>query len=211
MDRLAGSTDQSVSFAAWTTATGAAVTVTSATAGLSLWYRRGSTGAKTAISPSDLATLETAHADGGILVVQDQEHRLDLPDAAFAAGVDYLEWGGSATGITIDGGSCNLIGQATTGSVGAPLTSVQTQAAAAAAIAAADLFAAIVQNQLTESYASDGVAPTLEQAIFLIQQSLHEFSISGTTRTVKKLDGSTTAATFTLDSETAPTSTTRAS
>lgn len=69
---------------------------------------------------------------------------------------------------------------------------------------------AIRTTQMTESYAADGVAPTLEQAIFLIQQSLHQFAISSTTRTVKKLDKSTTAATFTLDSATAPTSTTRA-
>ena len=74
----------------------------------------------------------------------------------------------------------------------------------------ASIFTAVLTTQLTESYAADGVAPTLAQAIFLTQQSLHEFAIAGTTRTVKKLDGSTTAATFTLDSSTAPTSTTRA-
>jgi hypothetical protein len=108
MELVAGLADQSVQFAAWTTATGAPVTVTSATAGLSLWYRRGVAGAKTAISPSDLATLETAHADGGILVIEGAEHRLDLPDAAIAAGVDSVSWGGSATGITIDGGAANL-------------------------------------------------------------------------------------------------------
>jgi hypothetical protein len=75
---------------------------------------------------------------------------------------------------------------------------------------AAENFTAVLTTAMTESYAADGAAPTLAQAIFLMQQSLHEFSISGTTRTVKKLDGSTTAATFTLDSSTAPTSTTRA-
>ena len=122
MDIKAGSTDQSVSFAAFTTATGAAVTVTSATAGLSLWYRRGTAGSKTAISPSDLSALTDAHADGGILVVGGQEHRLDLPDAAVAAGVDRIEWGGEATGITIDGGTANLVGQATTGAVGEATT-----------------------------------------------------------------------------------------
>lgn len=68
----------------------------------------------------------------------------------------------------------------------------------------------LLTTQMTEAYAADGTAPTLAQCLFLIQQSLHEFSISGTTRTVKKLDGTTTAATFTLDSSTAPTSTTRA-
>lgn len=114
MDLKAGLADQSVNFAAWTTATGAPVTITSATAGLSLWYRRGVAGAKVAITPSDLATLETAHADGGILVIEGAEHRLDLPDAACAAGALSVSWGGTATGITIDGGTANLIGQENT-------------------------------------------------------------------------------------------------
>jgi hypothetical protein len=69
----------------------------------------------------------------------------------------------------------------------------------------------ILTTQMTEAYAADGTAPTLAQAIFLIQQSLHEFAITSTTRTVKKLNGSDTAATFTLDDATSPTSTTRAS
>lgn len=115
MDLKAGLADQSVPFAAWTTATGAPVTVTSATAGLSLWYRRGVAGAKVAITPiGDLATLETAHTDKAILVVEGAEHRLDLPDAACAAGALTVSWGGTATGITIDGGTANLLGQANT-------------------------------------------------------------------------------------------------
>ena len=69
----------------------------------------------------------------------------------------------------------------------------------------------ILTTQMTESYAADGVAPTLAQALFLIQQTIGDFTISGTTITVKKLNGSTTAATYTLDSSTAPTSRTRAS
>lgn len=69
---------------------------------------------------------------------------------------------------------------------------------------------AILTRQMTESYAADGVAPTLAQALFLIQQELGDFAISGTTITVKRLDGSTTAATFTLDDATTPTSRTRA-
>ena len=64
-------------------------------------------------------------------------------------------------------------------------------------------------TQMTESYAIDGAAPTLAQALFLIQQTIGDFSISGTTITVKKLDGSTTAATYTLNSATLPTSRTR--
>ena len=68
----------------------------------------------------------------------------------------------------------------------------------------------ILNTALTESYAADGAAPTLSQALLLTQQSLHEFAISGVTRTVYGLDGATPIATFTLDSATAPTATTRA-
>jgi hypothetical protein len=67
----------------------------------------------------------------------------------------------------------------------------------------------ILTTQMTEAYAADGTAPTLAQALFLIQQSIGDFAISGTTVTVKKLDGSTTAATYTLDDGTSPTSRTR--
>lgn len=63
---------------------------------------------------------------------------------------------------------------------------------------------------LTESYAADGAAPTVAQSLFLIQQMLTEFAISGTTLTVKGLDGSTSKAAFTLNSSTAPSSITRA-
>ena len=69
----------------------------------------------------------------------------------------------------------------------------------------------VLTTQMTEAYAVDGAAPTLAQALFLIQQQLGDFSISGTTLTVKKLDGSTDAAAFTLNNGTSPTSITRSS
>lgn len=62
---------------------------------------------------------------------------------------------------------------------------------------------------VTESYNADGSAPTPVQALMLILQMLTESSVATTTLTVKKLDGSTSAATFTLNSATAPTSITR--
>lgn len=70
---------------------------------------------------------------------------------------------------------------------------------------------ALFTRQLTESYATDGSAPTVAQALFAIQQFLQEKATSGTALTVKKLDGSTTAMTFLLDSGSAPTSITRTS
>jgi hypothetical protein len=75
---------------------------------------------------------------------------------------------------------------------------------------AAEIASVVLTTQMTESYAADGTAPTLAQAQFAIQQFLQETNVSGTTLTVKKLDGSTTAMTFTLDDATSPTSLTRA-
>ena len=69
---------------------------------------------------------------------------------------------------------------------------------------------ALFVRALTEAYAADGAAPTVAQALFAIQQFLQERAVSGTTVTVKKLDGSTTAMTFTLNDDTTPTSITRA-
>lgn len=68
----------------------------------------------------------------------------------------------------------------------------------------------IVATALTESYAADGAAGTLSQILFGIQAFLQERSVSGTTLTVKKLDGTTSAMTFTLSDATAPVSVTRA-
>ncbi len=72
-------------------------------------------------------------------------------------------------------------------------------------IAATDIFTA----QMTEAYAADGVAPTLAEIQFMIWSALSDFSVSGTSITTRKLDGATTAMTFTLDDNTNPTSRTR--
>ncbi len=69
--------------------------------------------------------------------------------------------------------------------------------------------ALVLTTAMTESYSADGVAPTPVQALFAILQRLTEFAISGTTLTVKKLDGSTQALVLTLNSATVPTASTR--
>lgn len=71
--------------------------------------------------------------------------------------------------------------------------------------------AQILAQQLTENYAANGAAPTLEQVLMIISQFLQEFGIVGTLLTVNKLDQSTPAATYTLDNSNNPTSITRAS
>lgn len=68
----------------------------------------------------------------------------------------------------------------------------------------------ILTTQATQAYRADGSAPTLAQFMCETLAHLGEASISGTTKTLKQFDGSTSAMTFTLDSATTPTSITRA-
>ena len=68
----------------------------------------------------------------------------------------------------------------------------------------------VLTTAMSESYAADGATFTVAQALYEICQSVSEFAIADMTKTVKKRDGSTTAATYTLDDATTPTSITRA-
>jgi len=72
------------------------------TSGLALWYRREAA-AKVSVTPAALAALTTAHADGGIEHIDDGYYRVDLPDAAVAAGVAGVQVGGTATGMVVIG------------------------------------------------------------------------------------------------------------
>ena len=67
----------------------------------------------------------------------------------------------------------------------------------------------VLTQALAESYSADGAEATAAQALYLIMQRLTEFAISGATITVNALDGATPVAALTLDSATAPTSSTR--
>lgn len=69
----------------------------------------------------------------------------------------------------------------------------------------------VLTSALPQSYAADGAEGTLAQLLYMIQQRLNDAAISGTTMTVRKLDGTTPAATFTLDDALNPLDITRAS
>jgi len=78
------------------------------TSGIDLWYwRYGST--KTSITEATLASLDAAHSDGGIEHCGNGIYRLDLPDAACAAGAKYVEVGGTVTGMVVIGHRINLV------------------------------------------------------------------------------------------------------
>ncbi len=68
----------------------------------------------------------------------------------------------------------------------------------------------VLATQLTESYAANGVAPTLSQAMFAMHQYLMQFGIAGTNYTVRKLDDSTTAFIVELNDAVNPTDAKRA-
>lgn len=63
----------------------------------------------------------------------------------------------------------------------------------------------LLTTQMTESYAANGVAPTLAQAQFAKHQMLMQFGAAGTSITVRQLDDTTTAFIVTLDDATTPT------
>lgn len=72
------------------------------TAGIDIRYRRdGAT--DTAITEATLATLDAAHADGGFLHIGNGYYRVDLPDAACAAGVNGVLVHGTVTGMVVIG------------------------------------------------------------------------------------------------------------
>jgi len=111
MDVPAGSTDVSVPIRCLTGA-GAALTGKVA-ADFTLWYRRD--GAKTAIALSDLSALTDAHDDGGLFEIGDGWYRLDVPDAAFAAGTHFAAIGGSVTGGVVITAPLSLLDVGSTG------------------------------------------------------------------------------------------------
>lgn len=73
----------------------------------------------------------------------------------------------------------------------------------------ADNLATLATDALADSVPADGSLPTVRQSLYMITQFLMERAKSGTTLTVKKVNGSTTLMTFTLDDADAPTSITR--
>ena len=68
----------------------------------------------------------------------------------------------------------------------------------ALAVSIAALPAAVGARQITEGYRANGAAPTNDQAVSELLGHLGEADIVGTTKTIKKFDHSTSAATFTL-------------
>lgn len=193
--RTAGSTSQSVNIAlvqkASATSPGDPITgLVFNSAGLTCYQRTGQTGAATAISLVT-QTVGGAYSSGGFVEVSAANmpglYRFDIPNAQLATkGETDIVFNGAASMATH---TLKII-----------VTEIDFY-----------LIQSLFTSQITEAYNADGTAPTIAQAIMGCLQNLTEFGYSGTTKTVRKLDGSTTAMVCTLDSATTPTSSTRTS
>jgi len=101
------------------------------TSGIDLEYRREGA-ASTDITEATLAALTTAHADGGFLHIGNGYYRLDLPDAACAAGVTGVLVHGTVTGMVVIGCYIELVAYDPYDSVRLGLTALPNAAADAA-------------------------------------------------------------------------------
>ena len=121
------------------------------------------------------------------------------------------EVNGTAQTANDNGADINdiLVDTAVIGAAGAGLTDLGGMSSTMKAQINTEVDTAFTTT-MADSAASDGDVPTREQALYMIVQILSEMSISSTTMTVKKPDGSTTLMTFTLSDATNPTSITRA-
>jgi hypothetical protein len=150
-------------------------------------------------------TTVTNQVTANVTAISGDTTAADNLEAA-ADGTGYNLGGGAVVAASVTGNVGGSVGSVT-GAVGS-VTTVSDKTGYTLSNAGID---ALYTRALTESYAADGAAPTVAQALCFIQQALTEFAISGTSLVVKKLDGSTTAATMTLNDATTPTSITRAS
>ena len=136
-------------------------------------------------SLNDLGALTTAHTDWGIKEISSTLapglYRIDFADAVFASGA----WT-------------------------AVVYVMITTSAAAASPMQFTLVSNELETALPDSVPADGSLPTPKQALYMLVQFLTERSVSGTTLTVRKVDGSTPLMTFTLSDATNPVSITRA-
>ena len=152
-------------------------------------------GADIAAILADTNELQTDWVDGGRLDLLIDAILVDtgttLP-ATLTTIDDFLDTEVAAILAAVDTEvAAILVDTAEIGAAGAGLTAVWTTA-------------------LTEAYRGTGATGTGAQLLYEILAGISEFAISGTTKTAKKLDGSTTAKTYTLDSATSPTSITEA-
>jgi hypothetical protein len=167
------------------------------TANLVAYYRINGTGTLTAIVLAT-QTQTGAYSSGGFVKIDDVhapgQYRFDIPNAVLASAGEV--------NITFSGIPAGTSGNMETHTVKVIVTALDFYTVGGA----------LLTTQMTESYPAINTAPTLAQSLFLMMQRGAPTSraVVGTTETILKLDGVTTAATFTLNNSSNPTSVVRA-
>jgi hypothetical protein len=206
------STDVSIEIMIVDSTTGAPETgVTAATAGLDIKYRREGA-ANVSLTETALATpaLTDPHLDGGIIEIGNGVYRLDLPDAAVAAGVEKLVVHGAATGMLVLPVRIQL--ENWESEAGPDIddfgTLLDTKFAANAATYATEYLTTVIPMIV----ADPGDDPTVQQLMLMtgVALGIYKMTVIDTTITVYAADGTTVLMTWTTDSDTTPTTRTRA-
>lgn len=122
---------------------------------------------------------------------------------------DVTDYVGSTKTVTVD--TWTQTPDSTSGYAIIPSGAQADTGGGTSAPTAAEVAAAVLTTAMTEGYSTDGGTVTLAQGLYELLARDQESAISGTTMTVKKRDGSTTAYTLTLNDADNPTSVTRAS
>jgi hypothetical protein len=137
-------------------------------------------------------TITSSDSNGILVTGANGNSAIDLIADGAGHGIGSSSLG---TGQVFGGNLSGNVGGNVTGSVGS-VTGLTTSSIASA----------VFTTAMTESYRSAGATATLAQGVYELIAHMGESSISSTTKTLKKLDGSTTAKTYTLDSGSSPTS-----
>lgn len=96
-----------------------------------------------------------------------------------------------------------------TGTAADPSLATEIQAGLATPSDVATQVSTLLDAAIADSVPADGSRPSIRQALYMLAQFMFERSVSGTTITVKKVDGSTTLMTFVMDTNPNPTSISR--
>lgn len=181
-------------------------------------YTRGSGAGQIAQSNNGRADSDVKSIANGVIAAA--TFAANALDAVWSTATRVLTAGtnivlAKGTGIT---GFTDLDAAAVRAALGLSSANIDTQLSAIgtkttnlpASPAATGDIAAALDSALADSIPAVGSPPSLRQAAYMLVQFFMERSISGTTMTVKKPDGSTTLFTLTLDDATTPRANTRA-
>lgn len=174
--------------------------------------------AAAAIGNSQIATDAIGAAELAASAVTEIQAGLSTLDAAgvrSAVGLASANLDTQLAAIQADTDAIEVDTQDIQSKIGSPAgASLAADIAALNNLSAAQVNAEVVDvlrvDTIPDSYSVDGAQPTIAQALLEIRQFLTEKSVSGTTVSVTKPNG-TVVMQFTINSSTAPTSITRAS